>query len=118
MSGANASGRSSSGQSSSGHDDQTAAGRAFDGRLLARVFPFVRKQARALWLAVGLLPLVSAFEVVQPYLLKLAIDEHIAPGKLAGLDRLGVLYLAAAGGTVHGVVRAQLPGSGGAASAR
>ncbi|MEO5769122.1 MAG: ABC transporter ATP-binding protein, partial [Polyangia bacterium] len=95
MSGANASGQSSSGQSSGSKTTKTAAGRAFDGRLLARVFPFVRKQARALWVAVGLLPLVSAFEVVQPYLLKLAIDEHIAPGKLAGLDRLGVLYLAA-----------------------
>ena len=34
-------------------------------------------------------------EIAQPYLLKKAIDEHIAVGRLAGLDRLGFLYLLA-----------------------
>ena len=74
---------------------ELVVGRAFDSRLLARVFSFVRQHARALWFAVGLPPVMSGFEVVQPYLLKLAIDEHIAPHRLAGLDRLGLLYLAA-----------------------
>src|SRR6185503_2771359 len=50
-----------------------------------------------LWLALAvvLLPLGSAFEIAQPYLLKRAIDDHIARGQLAGLDRLGLLYLLA-----------------------
>ncbi len=70
-------------------------GRAFDPRLLGRVFPFVRKHGRALGASIALLPVISAFEVIQPYLLKIAIDEHIAPHKLAGLDTLGLLYLGA-----------------------
>ena len=39
--------------------------------------------------------MVSLCEIAQPYLLKRAIDEHIAVGRLAGLDHLGLLYLAA-----------------------
>jgi ATP-binding cassette, subfamily B, multidrug efflux pump len=42
---------------------------------------------------VALLPVISLFEVAQPYLLKKAIDEHIAVGRLAGLDRVGLAYL-------------------------
>ena len=34
-------------------------------------------------------------EIAQPYLLKKAIDEHIAVGQLAGLDAIGFLYLLA-----------------------
>ncbi len=36
-----------------------------------------------------------AVEIAQPYLLKKAIDEHIARGRGAGLDRLGLFYLLA-----------------------
>jgi ATP-binding cassette subfamily B multidrug efflux pump len=74
--------------------DATAGG-ALDFRLLARLVPFVGRHRRQLVVSIALLPLISAFEVVQPYLLKRAIDEHIALHKLAGLDRLGVLYLLA-----------------------
>ena len=44
-----------------------------------------------LWAAI----LVGALaELAQPYLMKLAIDGHIARGRLAGLDRLAAIYLA------------------------
>ena len=43
----------------------------------------------------ALLPVVAVLEIAQPYLLKKAIDEHIAVGKLEGLDRIGFLYLLA-----------------------
>ena len=42
-----------------------------------------------------LLPAIALCEVAQPYLLKKAIDEHIAVGRLAGLERVGLAYLAA-----------------------
>jgi ATP-binding cassette subfamily B multidrug efflux pump len=76
-------------------DKSGKAGRAIDSRLLARLFPFLRQHRRALAISIALLPIISAFEVAQPYLLKRAIDEHIAPHQLAGLDRVGVLYLLA-----------------------
>jgi len=70
-------------------------GRALDRALLARIFSFVWPYRAKLIAAVALLPVISLFEIAQPYLLKQAIDEHIAIGKLDGLDRLGLLYLAA-----------------------
>jgi len=70
-------------------------GKALDGALLRRVFSYVWPYRSTLVLALALLPLAAAIELAQPYLLKKAIDEHIAVGRLAGLDRLGVFYLLA-----------------------
>jgi ATP-binding cassette subfamily B multidrug efflux pump len=68
-------------------------GKALDRTLLKRIFSFVWPYKRELMVAVALLPLVSLCEIAQPYLLKKAIDEHIAIGRLAGLDRVGLAYL-------------------------
>jgi ATP-binding cassette subfamily B protein len=70
-------------------------GDALDGVLLRRIFSYVWPYKAGLALAILLLPIGAAIELAQPYLLKTAIDEHIAVGKLAGLDRLGLLYLLA-----------------------
>jgi ATP-binding cassette subfamily B protein len=70
-------------------------GKALDGALLRRIFSYVWPYKLGLALAIALLPIGAAIELAQPYLLKTAIDEHIAVGKLAGLDRLGLLYLLA-----------------------
>jgi ATP-binding cassette, subfamily B, multidrug efflux pump len=75
------------------HDE--VLGKALDRALLRRIFTYVWPYRGGLFLAVLLLPLVSVFELAQPYLLKMAIDEHIAVGRVTGLDRLGVLYLLA-----------------------
>ena len=77
----------------SGGDD--VLGKALDRTLLRRIFVYVWPYKLWLALAVVLLPIASVFEIAQPYLLKRAIDDHIARGRLAGLDRLGVLYLLA-----------------------
>jgi len=77
----------------SGGDD--ILGKALDRTLLRRIFAYVWPYKVWLALAVLLLPVASAFEIAQPYLLKRAIDDHIARGRLAGLDRLGLLYLLA-----------------------
>jgi ATP-binding cassette subfamily B protein len=70
-------------------------GKALDRTLLKRIFAQVWPYRAELAVAVALLPLISLFEIAQPYLLKKAIDEHIAVRRLAGLDRLGFLYLGA-----------------------
>jgi ATP-binding cassette subfamily B multidrug efflux pump len=69
------------------------AGRALDLRLLARLARQIRGHTGPLLIAIALLPVISGFEIAQPYLLKRAIDEHISPHRVAGLDRLGALYL-------------------------
>ena len=70
-------------------------GNALDRTLLRRIFACVWPYRGRLLIAAALLPLVAVLEGVQPALLKKAIDDHIAVGKLAGLDRVGVLYLLA-----------------------
>lgn len=73
-------------------------GKALDRTLLRRVFGYVWPYRRELAVAVALLPVVSLCEIAQPYLLKKAIDDHIAVGRAAGLGRIGVTYLAALAG--------------------
>jgi ATP-binding cassette, subfamily B, multidrug efflux pump len=70
-------------------------GNALDRTLLRRIFAFVWPYRGRLLLAIALLPVVALLEIAQPYLLKKAIDEHIAVGRLDGLDRIGFLYLLA-----------------------
>jgi ATP-binding cassette subfamily B multidrug efflux pump len=77
-------------------------GKALDRALLRRVFAYVWPYKRELAIAVALLPLVSLCEIAQPYLLKKAIDDHIAVGRAAGLARLGLAYLAALAGQYGG----------------
>src|SRR6185369_9474049 len=77
------------------HDAEDILGKALDRTLLRRIFAHVWPYKRLLLLALLFLPVASAMEIAQPYLLKKAIDEHIAKGQLAGLDRLGVLYMLA-----------------------
>jgi len=78
-----------------GEKDGRRDGRTFDLALMLRLSVYVRKYGAGLAVSILLLPLISAFEIAQPYLLKRAIDEHIAPHRLPGLDRLALLYLLA-----------------------
>src|SRR5438045_8355976 len=59
-------------------------------RLLHYLRPYWRQ------VAVAFVAIISgaAASLAQPYLIKVAIDRHIAAGQLAGLNRLGWLYLA------------------------
>ena len=80
------------------HDD--VLGRAFDRRLAARLWAAARRHHRLLGAALALFPLIAAAELAQPYLLKIAIDDHILTADWLGLTvtaglyalTLGVLY--------------------------
>jgi ATP-binding cassette, subfamily B, multidrug efflux pump len=80
------------------HDD--VLGRAFDRRLATRLWAAARRHHRLLGAALALFPLIAAAELAQPYLLKIAIDDHILTADWLGLSitaglyalTLGVLY--------------------------
>ena len=80
------------------HDD--VLGRAFDRRLAARLWAAARRHHGLLGAALALFPLIAAAELAQPYLLKIAIDDHILTADWLGLSvtaglyalTLGVLY--------------------------
>lgn len=83
------------------HDDHDPVlGRAFDRRLMARLWAAARAHRRLIASALALFPLIAAAELAQPYLLKVAIDDYILVGDWVGLSVvagayafvLGVLY--------------------------
>ncbi len=89
------SGRGGGGAGRRGGPADEVLGKALDRTLLKRIFGYVWPYKLELGLAVILLPVISLCEVAQPYLLKRAIDDHISVGRLAGLARVGLFYLAA-----------------------
>lgn len=79
--------------SQAGMAPERALGKAYDTRLMRRLWTFIRPHWRLLVLALMILPLTVGFEVAQPYLLKVAIDDHIAAHQLSGLGTIVILYL-------------------------
>ncbi|MBI2204854.1 MAG: ABC transporter ATP-binding protein [Candidatus Rokubacteria bacterium] len=73
-------------------DDDDVLGRAFDRRLLRRLWEAARPHRRLIVSSILLFPLVSAVELAQPYLLKIAIDDHILQSDWAGLARVAAMY--------------------------
>ena len=73
------------------HDD--VLGKAYDARLMRRLLGYLRPHRQAVGVALAAIVGHSMMQLAQPYLIKLAIDEHIAVGKLAGLDRIALVFL-------------------------
>jgi ATP-binding cassette subfamily B protein len=67
-------------------------GKAYDARLLRRLWAYIRPHRGIFWAAMLCLPLTSACSLAQPFLLKIAIDHYIGEADRAGLLRTGVLY--------------------------
>ena len=77
---------------SSGQDDDVV-GKAYDARLMRRLLEYLRPYWRQVVLAFITIIVSTVSSLVQPYLIKIAIDRYIAQRRLAGLDGLAVLYL-------------------------
>lgn len=65
-------------------------GRAFDPRIILRLLAFVRPYLDRMALAFGLMVAASGLTLLTPYLVKVAIDEHIANGNLRGLNQVAL----------------------------
>jgi len=70
-------------------------GKAYDARLVRRLWTYVRPYKPIFWGAVLLSPVSQAFALVQPYLLKLGIDGYVMQGEVAGLRTLALLFAGA-----------------------
>ncbi len=74
-------------------DDDPVAPQSYDWALLRRLLRYLRPHlASAVW-ALLLIVAMSGFDLVPPYLTKVAIDRYIARGDAAGLGRVAALYL-------------------------
>jgi ABC-type multidrug transport system fused ATPase/permease subunit len=70
-------------------------GKAYDARLLRRLWGYVRPYQRVFWCAVLLSPVNQLFTLVQPYLLKLGIDRYLSRRDLGGLRTLSLVFAVA-----------------------
>ena len=70
-------------------------GKAYDLRLIRRLWRYIRPYKRLFFFAMLLLPLQQAFGLAQPYLMKIGIDRYIAQGDLSGLQAVALLFLGA-----------------------
>jgi ATP-binding cassette subfamily B protein len=74
-----------------GYDDDIL-GKAYDARLMRRLVHFIRPYWRAVLAAFVTTIVGSLASLVQPYLIKVAIDRYIVARRLAGLDALALVY--------------------------
>jgi len=63
--------------------------------MFRRLWPFMRPDAWAFATALVLTPAAAGLSLVQPWLLKKAIDDHIVPGVAEGLATIALAYLGA-----------------------
>ncbi len=80
-------------------DDDEILGRAYDRRLMSRLLTYLRPYRRLVAISIGLLTAAFLLELAQPYLVKVAIDEHLKRGNPEGLARIALLYFGTLLGT-------------------
>lgn len=73
--------------------EEEVAGKAYDGALLRRFLRYVRPYRSAIAAVLLILPLVASCRLAQPWIIKLAIDNHIISGRLAGLETIALAFL-------------------------
>ncbi len=78
--------------------DEVALGKAYDARLIRRLWTYIRPYRLDFWLAMACLPATSVCALAQPYVMKVTIDRYIARGDAGGVALMGVLYAAAMAG--------------------
>ena len=74
--------------------DDDVLGKAYDARLMRRLLTYLRPYGPQVAVALVAILVGAGGALAQPYLVKLAIDDHVATGQSDGLDRLAALFLA------------------------
>ncbi len=74
------------------HEDEVL-GKAYDARLMRRLWAFTRPHLRLVLATGALFPAVALLELTQPYLIKIAIDDHILRRDWSGLGGVAALFL-------------------------
>ncbi len=75
--------------------DDEVLGKAYDARLMAQLWAIARPHRAVVLPTMALFFPIAALEILQPYLLKLAIDHHILRGDWLGLAGVALAFLGA-----------------------
>jgi len=77
---------------------EAVLGKAYDARLVRRLWAYMRAYRSTFFRALGCMPLLLGFTLAQPYVLKVAIDRYVVQGLESGLALMVAVYVAALGG--------------------
>jgi ATP-binding cassette, subfamily B, multidrug efflux pump len=72
--------------------DDEILGKAYDAQLMRRLLAYLRPYTGSVAIALAAIVAASVLQLAQPYLVKLAIDEYIATGDFAGLNRIALAF--------------------------
>ncbi|MBL03301.1 MAG: antibiotic ABC transporter ATP-binding protein [Acidobacteria bacterium] len=73
--------------------DEEVLGKAYDARLMRRLLTYLKPYRGSVVIALLVIIGHSVLQLAQPYLMKLAIDQYIAEGDMAGLNRIALVFL-------------------------
>ena len=76
-------------------DDDEILGKAYDGRIMRRLLPYLRPYRKNLVVALVLLLGTGLLDLAGPWLTKVAIDRYIVPHHPSGLKLIFALYIGA-----------------------
>ena len=82
------------GHAHAGGSEETVLGKAYDARIVKRLWRYVQPYRLLVALSVAVLFVIAGVQLVQPYLIKIAIDDSIRERRLDGLALIAVLYMA------------------------
>lgn len=77
------------------NDEDEVLGKAYDGRLVRRLLPYLRPYWRRITVALVFLVGTALLDLVGPYLTSVAIDKYMIPHHPDGLTTILMLYLGA-----------------------
>ncbi len=75
-------------------NDELITGKAYDAKLVRRLFSFVKPYMRYMMLAVLFLFIVTFLDLLPPYITKIAIDDYIAKNRAAEIYKIIFFYQA------------------------
>lgn len=73
-------------------NDELITGKAYDSKLIKRLFSFVTPYMRYMLLAVLFLFIVTFLDLLPPYITKVAIDEYIAKNRINEIYKIIIFY--------------------------
>jgi len=76
------------------HHEEEAIDKAYDAHLMRRLLRYLSPYKLQVLSSMLIIGVASLLQVSSPYLTKIAIDNHIAHGDLAGLNKVVLIYLA------------------------
>jgi ATP-binding cassette subfamily B protein len=74
--------------------EEEVLGKAYDARLMRRLLAYLRPYKLQVAIALAAIISSSVLQLAQPWLMKVAIDDYIARGDLAGMDVIALGFLA------------------------